>query len=67
MKWITDFNTAIEAGMAFRIPLTVAQQKGFSRIVVLGLKTGLGAGDSAARLGMCFRPTTTPMGWNCSH
>ena len=51
MKWITDFNTAIEAGMAFRIPLTVAQQKGFSRIVVLGLKTGLGAGDSAARLG----------------
>lgn len=51
MKWITDFSTAIDAGMAFRIPLTADQQRGFSRIVVLGLNTGLAAKDSAVRLG----------------
>lgn len=49
-KWISDFNTAIRAGMAFRIPLTPVQQRGFKRIVVLGLKTGLNAKDSALLL-----------------
>jgi hypothetical protein len=51
MKWVTDFNSAIQAGMAFRITLTPEQQRGFNRVVVLGLKTGLSAKDSAARLG----------------
>jgi hypothetical protein len=51
MKWLTDFNAAIQTGMAFRIPLTPEQQRGFNRIVVLGLKTGLNPKDSAARLG----------------
>lgn len=51
MKWLTDFNTAVQAGMAFRIALTPQQQRGFTRIVVLGLKTGLHSTDSAARLG----------------
>ena len=51
MKWVTDFNTAIQAGMAFRIALTPVQQRGFTRIVVLGLKSGLKAADSSARLG----------------
>ena len=51
MKWVTDFNTAIQVGMAFRIPLTPVQQRGFNRLVVLGLKTGLAAKDAAARLG----------------
>ena len=51
LNWLTDFNTAIQAGMAFRIALTPAQQNGFTRIVVLGLKTQLHAADSAARLG----------------
>jgi len=51
MKWITDFNSAIAAGMGFRIALTAAQQNGFDRLVVLGLKTNLSAKDSAARLG----------------
>jgi hypothetical protein len=50
-KWVTDFTAAIQAGMAFRIALTAEQQRGFNRIVVLGLKTGLSAKDSAARLG----------------
>jgi hypothetical protein len=51
MKWVTDFNAAIQAGMAFRIPLAAEQQQGFTRIVVLGLKSGLAPKDSAARLG----------------
>ena len=51
MKWVTDFETAVQAGMAFRITLTPEQQRGFNRIVVLGLKTGLNSQDSAARLG----------------
>ena len=50
MKWVTDFNTAVSKGMAFRIALTPVQQRGFNRIVVLGLKTGLSPADSAARL-----------------
>ena len=50
MKWSTDFTTAIADGMAFRIPLTTAQLAGFDSIVVLGLKSGLGPQDSAARL-----------------
>lgn len=49
MKWITDFNAAIQAGMAFRISLTPEMQRGFNRIVVLGLKTGLDPRKSAAR------------------
>ena len=51
MKWVTDFKSAIQAGMAFRIALTSDQQRGFDRIVVIGLKTGLSAQDSATRMG----------------
>jgi hypothetical protein len=55
MRWVADFPNAIEAGMAFRIPLTPEQQRGFSRIVVLGLRSQLGAADSAKRLGALLR------------
>jgi hypothetical protein len=50
-KWMTDFNAAIQVGMAFRIPLTGEQQRGFNRIVVLGLNTGLSASAAALKLG----------------
>lgn len=50
-KWITDFDQAIQAGMGFRIDLTPEQQRGFKRLLVIGLKTTLSATDSAARLG----------------
>ncbi len=62
MKWLTDFNTAIQAGMAFRITLTPEQQGGFDRIVVLGLKTGLNCGRIPRPVWViCSRPITTPM------
>ena len=51
-KWVSDFGTAIKAGMAFRIALT--SQLSFKRIVVLGLKTGLDPQESAARLAELF-------------
>jgi len=50
MRWISDFNTAIQAGMAFRIPLTPVQQRGFTRLVVLGLKSTLDPASTATRL-----------------
>ena len=50
-QWVTDFNKAIEAGMAFRIDLAAGQQHGFDRLLVFGLKTSLSGKDSAARLG----------------
>src|ERR1700761_597294 len=50
MKWINDFPTAIAAGMGFRIKLTPAQQKGFTRLLVVGLRSTLSPADSAARL-----------------
>jgi hypothetical protein len=50
MRWVTDFNLAIQAGMAFRIALTPVQQRGFNRIVVLGLRSNIGPAESVRRL-----------------
>lgn len=47
MQWLVDFNAALAAGMALKIPLTAEQRRaGFSRIFVYGLRsTGDGAAD----------------------
>lgn len=50
MRWVTDFDRAIQVGMAFRITLTPEQQRGFNRIVVLGLRSNLDVQQSAQRL-----------------
>ena len=50
MRWVTDFDRAIQVGMAFRIPLTPEQQRGFNRVVVLGLRSDLDVQQSAQRL-----------------
>ena len=50
MRWVTDFGRAIQVGMAFRINLTPEQQRGFNRIVVLGLRSNLDVQQSAQRL-----------------
>ena len=50
MKWITDFPAAIDAGMGFRIKLTAAQQAGFTRLLVIGLRTTTNPKDSCALL-----------------
>ena len=51
MRWVSDFDRAVSVGMALRIPLTGAQARGFSRLVVLGLRSTLDPVASAARLG----------------
>jgi len=54
MRWVVDFNRAIAAGMALRIPLTGGQTRGFNRLVVLGLRSTLSPADSADRLAKLF-------------
>jgi hypothetical protein len=51
MRWIADFDSAVQAGMGCRIPLTPAQMQGFSRLVVLGLRSDLDPTQAAARFG----------------
>ena len=38
LKWLVDFDTAVLAGMAFRVPLTDAIRRGLDRLIVLGLR-----------------------------
>ncbi|VVN23089.1 hypothetical protein [Pseudomonas fluorescens] len=39
LRWMTDFETALKAGMAFRIDLSVRQaSEGFDRLYVLGVR-----------------------------
>ena len=46
LQWMVDFETAVTAGMALKIPLTAAQRSsGFDRILVYGLRST----DTAAR------------------
>ena len=71
MRWMIDFRTAVEQGMALRIPLTPAEAQGIDRLVVTGVKAALDAGGSADRLeglldahrhtwGAAFLPLGTP-------
>ena len=49
-QWLVDFDRAVDRGMAFRIPLTLADAGGFDRLLVLGVRaTGDGA-EGARRL-----------------
>jgi len=51
MKWIVDFDTALAAGMALKIPLTAAQRAaGFDRILVYGLRSDDGGAVLAGLL-----------------
>ena len=68
MRWLVDFDAAVSAGMALRIPLTVAQrQAGFERVLVYGTSFTADATDFAALLdehhytdGLAFVPQGAP-------
>lgn len=48
MRWMVDFDAAVAAGMALRIPITPAsRQAGFDRVLVFGV-TGADGGGAAA-------------------
>jgi len=51
MRWLTDFDSAIQAGMGIRIPLTGAETRGFTRIAVFGLNTQIDPETAVARFG----------------
>jgi hypothetical protein len=49
IRWLSDFDRAVELGMALRIPLTKQQAEGgFDRLLVLGVRLGSDAEQSAA-------------------
>jgi len=48
LKWMSDFDRAVQVGMGFRIPLTPVQARdGFDRVLVVGLR--LNADDQAGK------------------
>ena len=48
MEWLVDFDQALAAGMALKIPLTSQQRaSGFDRLFVYGLRSEAGAGDGS--------------------
>lgn len=51
MRWLTDFDSAVQSGMGIRIPLTGTQTRGFTRIAVFGLNTQVEPATAAARFG----------------
>jgi hypothetical protein len=55
MKWMTDFDRAVDAGMGFRIQLTPEQvSRGFDRVLVLGLRMSSDAAKAKEELQTLF-------------
>ncbi len=51
MQWLVDFDLAVQAGMAVRIPISPTEaQEGFDQVIVLGLRLSSDAADGQARL-----------------
>ncbi len=56
MKWMTDFDRAVEVGMGFRIPLDATQAKdGFDRVLVLGVRVSSDEQQARTELETLFR------------
>ncbi|HEY7145489.1 MAG TPA: hypothetical protein VH637_14695 [Streptosporangiaceae bacterium] len=69
MRWLVDFDAAVAAGMAMRIPITPAQrQAGFDRVLVYGLSAEAAGPAAVAALldahhysdGLAFVPQGAP-------
>ncbi len=51
MRWLADFDRAVEVGMGFRVDLTPAQAEGgFDRVLVLGLRASADAATAQKEL-----------------
>jgi hypothetical protein len=56
MKWIADFDRAVEVGMGFRINLSRVQAaRGFKRVLVVGLRLNADEQAAASELETLFR------------
>ena len=51
MRWLTEFDVALETGMALELAVPVPAEAGFDRLVVLGVKASLDPEASASELG----------------
>ena len=56
LRWMTDFDAALAAGMALSVPLTAEQARtGFDRLLVLGVQMAASEEDGAAALEQLLR------------
>jgi hypothetical protein len=54
IKWVADFDRAVEIGMGFRVDLAADELDGFTRLLVLGTKLGADAGEGKTQLEELF-------------
>ncbi len=54
IRWVADFNRAVEIGMGFRLDLEVDELNGFSRLFVLGVRIGADAEEGKRQLEALF-------------
>ncbi len=54
IKWVADFDRAVDIGMGFRVDLAQDELNGFSRILVLGIKLGADAAAGKQQLQELF-------------
>ena len=50
-RWLADFETAVDAGLGFRVALSPGDDAGFDELIVLGVKHSLDAAASATLFG----------------
>lgn len=56
LQWLVDFDRAVAAGMGLKINLAADQaQKGFDRLLVVGVELGTSASDAKAALELLFQ------------
>lgn len=54
LRWMADFDRAIECGMGFRVDLTADLAEGFDRLFVLGIRLSADAATAASELETLF-------------
>jgi hypothetical protein len=55
LRWMVDFDEAVQRGMGFRINLTEQQAAGFDRLFVLGIRLGSDAAQGKTELEALFK------------
>ena len=64
LRWLTDFNRAVQVGMGVRIPLTDQLRGGVDRLVALGLRRKSAPAQAAAELAdLVTRQVRSPNGF----
>jgi hypothetical protein len=65
LRWLTDFDRAVQVGMGLRIPLDDHTRNGLDRLVVLGLRQASGPDQAGADLAeLITRQLRSPAGFS---